>query len=375
VLYPEAKSDPVDLVQLLTPEGVRVHHPEFDIDLTADEYRGLYRDLALVRRVDVEATALQRQGELGLWAQALGQEAAQVGSGRALSPSDFAFPTYREIGVAWCRGVEPIQVLELFRGVNLGGWNPHEHNFGLYTIVIGTQTLHAVGYAMGMQRDAMTTGEDKHHATDAVIVYFGDGASSQGDVNESFVWASVFDAPVVFFCQNNQWAISEPLEKQSRIPLYQRASGFGFPGVRVDGNDVLATLAVTREALRRARDGGGPTFIEAYTYRMGAHTTSDDPTRYRLASDLEAWKLKDPLERMKSFLYKNQYADSAFFADIEAEADELAAKLRADCLALPDPEPLEIFEGVYASEQSLVSAERAEYEQYLAGFADAEALS
>src|SRR5580692_13152286 len=142
-----------------------------------------------------------------------------------------------------------------------GGWAPEEHKFHLYTIVIGSQTLHATGYAMGIQRDGAVGGED----AEAVIAYFGDGATSQGDVNEAFVWASVFNAPVVFFCQNNQWAISEPLEKQSRIPLYQRARGFGFPGVRVDGNDVLAVLAVTRAALARAREGSGPMLIEAFT--------------------------------------------------------------------------------------------------------------
>src|SRR5205823_2889697 len=161
---------------------------------------------------------------------------------------------------------------------------------------------------MGIRRDGLV-GENG----EAAIVYFGDGATSQGDVSEAFIWASVFNAPVVFFCQNNQWAISEPLERQSRIPLFRRASGFGFPGVRVDGNDVLAVLAVTRSALAAARDGQGPTLIEAFTYRMGAHTTSDDPTRYRLATELEAWKLKDPLERMKAFLFKQQMADNAFF--------------------------------------------------------------
>src|SRR5204863_647351 len=159
---------------------------------------------------------------------------------------------------------------------------PAEHGFHLYTIVIGSQTLHATGYAMGIQRDGVL-GTDKAGAT---IAYFGDGATSQGDVNESFVFASVFNAPVVFFCQNNQWAISEPNERQTRIPLYQRARGFGFPGVRVDGNDVLAVHAVTRAALDRARRGEGPTFIEAFTYRMGAHTTSDDPTRYRIAAEV-----------------------------------------------------------------------------------------
>ncbi|HMA45718.1 MAG TPA: thiamine pyrophosphate-dependent enzyme, partial [Frankiaceae bacterium] len=203
------------MVQLLTPEGERVPHPRYDpliADLTDDDLRGLYRDLVLVRRVDVEATALQRQGELGIWASLLGQEAAQVGSGRALRPEDFAFPTYREHGVAWCRDVDPLLLLGLFRGVSNGGWDPARKRFGLYTIVIGSQTLHATGYAMGVQKDG---------AEEAVLVYFGDGASSQGDVNESFVWASVFNAPVVFFCQNNQWAISEPLERQTRIPLYR----------------------------------------------------------------------------------------------------------------------------------------------------------
>ena len=212
------------LIQLLTPEGERVEHPDYPLDLTADEIKGLYRDLVLVRRIDTEAIALQRQGELGIWASLLGQEAAQVGSGRALGPRDMAFPTYREHGVAWCRGLDPIKLLELFRGVSHGGWDPAEHNFHLYTIVIGAQTLHATGYAMGIQRDGLV-GENG----EAVIVYFGDGATSQGDVNEAFIWASVFNAPVVFFCQNNQWAISEPLERQSRIPLYQRAQRVRLP--------------------------------------------------------------------------------------------------------------------------------------------------
>jgi pyruvate dehydrogenase E1 component alpha subunit len=348
---------------LLTPEGERVEHPDYDIDLTPEEIRDLYRDLVMVRRIDLEAVALQRQGELGLWASLLGQEAAQIGSGRALTGADMAFPTYREHGVAWCRGVDPVNLLGLFRGVNHGGWDPAEHNFHLYTIVIGSQTLHAVGYAMGIQRDG-AVGEDGA----ASIVYFGDGATSQGDVNESFIWASVFNAPVVFFCQNNQWAISEPLEKQSRIPLYRRASGFGFPGVRVDGNDVFACLAVTRKALADARSGQGPVLIEAYTYRMGAHTTSDDPTRYRVADELEAWKLKDPIERVKAYLVRNRLADQEFFDGIDAEADELGKDLRRRCLAMPDPGPMEMFEHVYAEPHRLIEAERAEFSAYLAGF-------
>ena len=351
-------------VQLLTPEGERVSHPDYDLSLTDEEYRSLYRDLVLVRRIDVEATALQRQGELGIWAALLGQEAAQVGSGRALREKDFAFPTYREHGVAWCKGVDPLKLLGLFRGSSNGGWDPQEKRFQLYTIVIGSQTLHATGYAMGVQKDGAVGSDDG----EAVIAYFGDGASSQGDVNEAFVWASVYNAPVVFFCQNNQWGISTPTDHQTRIPLYRRAEGFGFPGVRVDGNDVLASYAVTRAALDAARNGQGPTLIEAYTYRMGAHTTSDDPTRYRLASDLEAWKLKDPLERMRSFLYKQQLVDTDFFDQLQADADALAARIRKGCLEMPDPDPSSMFTHVYAETTPLLQEQQAAFESYLAGF-------
>ncbi len=302
-----------ELVQLLTPDGERRQHPAYspyaDGLTPTTSCASCYRDLVLVRRVDAEATALQRQGELGIWASLLGQEAAQVGSGRALSPQDYAFPTYREHGVAWCRGVDPLNLLGLFRGVNHGGWDPDEKNFHLYTIVIGAQTLHATGYAMGIQRDgAVGRGDPERDA--AVIAYFGDGATAQGDVNEAFVFASVQNAPVVFFCQNNQWAISEPNDKQTRVPLYQRASGFGFPGVRVDGNDVLGVYAVTKAALDRAREGNGPTLVEAFTYRMGAHTTSDDPTRYRVAAEVEVWKQRDPIVRLRTYLEREGLVDA-----------------------------------------------------------------
>jgi 2-oxoisovalerate dehydrogenase E1 component alpha subunit len=342
-----------ELVQLLTPEGERADHPDYPLEISAEELRALYRDLVLVRRIDFEAIALQRQGELGIWASLLGQEAAQIGSGRALQPRDMAFPTYREHGVAWCRGLDPVKLLELFRGVSHGGWDPRVHNFHLYTIVIGSQTLHATGYAMGIQRDG-AVGEDG----EAVIAYFGDGATSQGDVNEAFIWASVNNAPIVFFCQNNQWAISEPLERQSRVPLYKRALGFGFPGLRVDGNDVLACLAVTRKAMQAAREGQGPTLIEAFTYRMGAHTTTDDPTRYRLAAELEAWKLKDPIERVKAYLVRNGLADDTDLSEVEADADALAVTLRKGCLEMPDPSPLSIFDQVYEEQTPELQAHR-----------------
>jgi pyruvate dehydrogenase E1 component alpha subunit len=352
-----------ELIQLLTPEGERVEHPDYPLELTADEIKALYRDLALVRRIDFEAIALQRQGELGIWASLLGQEAAQVGSGRALGSRDMAFPTYREHGVAWCRGVDPAKLLELYRGVSHGGWDPKEHNFHLYTIVIGAQTLHATGYAMGIQRDG-AVGEDG----EAAIVYFGDGATSQGDVNEAFIWASVNNAPVVFFCQNNQWAISEPLDRQTRIPLYQRARGFGFPGLQVDGNDVFACLAVTRHAMQAAREGQGPTLIEAFTYRMGAHTTTDDPTRYRLSAELESWKLKDPIERVKQYLIRSRMAEESFFTGIAAEADDVGRRVRKACLEMPDPDPLAIFSNVYAEQTALLADEREQLAAYLDSF-------
>jgi pyruvate dehydrogenase E1 component alpha subunit len=361
---------PGGLVQLLTPEGERVEHPDYPLDLSAADIRNLYRDLVLVRRIDTEAIALQRQGELGIWASLLGQEAAQIGSGRALSPDDMVFPTYREHGVAWCRGIDPVKLLELYRGVSHGGWAPEEYKFHLYTIVIGSQTLHATGYAMGIQRDGAVGGGDQ--SGEAVIVYFGDGATSQGDVNEAFVFASVFNTPIVFFCQNNQWAISEPLEKQSRIPLYQRARGFGFPGLRVDGNDVLACYAVTQKAMQAAREGQGPTLIEAFTYRMGAHTTTDDPTRYRLASELEMWKLKDPIERVRAYLARTGQAEPEFFAEVDAEAKQVGARVREACRTMPDPPPLAIFDNVYSEPTAILRAEREQYAAYLDTFASEE---
>ncbi len=353
-----------EFVQLLTPDGERVEHPDYAVDFTDDDYRGLYHDLVVVRRLDAEATALQRQGELGIWASLLGQEAAQVGSGRALRPQDMAFPTYREHGVLYCRGIDPILPLSLFRGVDQGAWDPLATKFNLYTIVIGAQTLHATGYAMGIAMDGKVGTDDG----EAVIAYFGDGASSQGDVNEAFIWASVFHSPIVFFCQNNQYAISEPLERQTRVPLYQRSAGFGFPGVRVDGNDVLASYAVTRTALDQARAGQGPTLVEAYTYRMGAHTTSDDPTRYRIASEVEAWQAKDPILRVRRFLERNGLAGEDYFAEVDEQARTEAVHLRERVLAMPDPEPLSLFDHAYPNGSPLVDTEREQFARYSSSF-------
>ncbi|WP_083819693.1 pyruvate dehydrogenase (acetyl-transferring) E1 component subunit alpha [Pseudofrankia inefficax] len=356
-----------ELMQLLTPSGQRVatasgREIEAHVaDVGVADLLDLYADMVVVRRLDEEATALQRQGELGLWAPLRGQEAAQVGSARALAPDDMAFPSYREHGVAYCRGVDPVAVLGLFRGVSHGGWDPAEHGFALYAIVVGAQTLHATGYAMGVTRDGGQC---------ATITYFGDGASSQGDVNEAFGWAAVFSAPVVFFCQNNQYAISEPTAYQSRVPISQRAVGYGFPGVRVDGNDVLATLAVTRWALERARAGDGPTLVEAVTYRMGAHTTADDPTRYRDAAEVAAWAQRDPIARVRAHLVGEDALDPTGEAAIAARADEIAADLRRRCLALPDPAPLTLFDHVTVEESRQLAAERADLAGLLAAGPD-----
>jgi 2-oxoisovalerate dehydrogenase E1 component alpha subunit len=359
-----------EMVQLLTPDGERVekardsYGTEYTVEFTDEEYRGVYHDMVVVRQLDAEAEALQRQGELGIWASLRGQEAAQVGSGRAMQPRDMAFPTYREHGVLYCRGIDPIMPLGLFRGVDLGGWDPVKYRFSMYSIVIGAQALHATGYAMGIAKDGTVGADDG----EAVIAYFGDGATSQGDVNEAFVWASVYHAPIVFFCQNNQYAISEPIERQTRVPLYQRANGFGFRGIRVDGNDVLASYAVTRSALDHARHGQGPTLLEAFTYRMGAHTTSDDPTRYRLTGELEEWQAKDPISRVRAFLTRQQIADDDFFAKTDDDARAAAAQLRERVLALPDPPKAMMFDNVYADGSQEVDQQREKFLAYAASF-------
>ncbi|WP_136611860.1 pyruvate dehydrogenase (acetyl-transferring) E1 component subunit alpha [Sinomonas albida] len=367
----------VNMVQLLDEEG-RFHNgshfSEHARSLSGEELRGLYREMAMIRRFDVEATALQRQGQLALWVPMRGQEAAQIGSGRATQPQDYIFPTYREHGVALTRGVELGELLRIFRGVSNGGWDPTETNFHLYTLVLAAQVPHAVGYAMALQRDAARAAAGGRDAGEpgAVVAYFGDGASSEGDVHESMVFAASFKAPVVFFCQNNQWAISVPAQVQSRIPLHNRAKGYGFPGLRVDGNDVLAVRAVTEWALERARSGKGPVLIEAYTYRQGAHTTADDPTKYRLSEEEQEWLAKDPVTRFEKFLRAEGHADDAFFADVAAEGDALAAKSRKDVLAFEPPNLAEAMGNVYAEWHPLVAEELAWHLEYESGFKDAE---
>jgi pyruvate dehydrogenase E1 component alpha subunit len=347
-----------EAVQLVNADGVAVGHPSFAATRTDAQYAAMYRDMVLARRLDEEATALQRQGELGMWIPVRGQEAAQVGAAHALGPADHVFPAYRQHAMALCRGVDPVDLLRMFRGVTNSGWDGERHRFHPYTIVVGAQVLHATGYAMGMALDGVDG---------AVLACFGDGASSQGDVNEAFTFASVFSAPVVFFCENNQWAISVPVESQSKVPLFHRAAGFGFPGIRVDGNDAVACREVVGAALDHARAGNGPVFVEAYTYRMGPHTTSDDPGRYRDAGELAEWQTRDPIERMRTFLRdRGVPADP----DVERRADALAARLRDGLSTMADPDVEELFAHAYAQPHPLVAQERAELLRYLAGFAE-----
>ncbi|NLE81382.1 MAG: pyruvate dehydrogenase (acetyl-transferring) E1 component subunit alpha [Rhodococcus sp.] len=356
-------------IQLVQPDGRRVHRPDYAAlvaDVGPDELRALYQDLVVTRRIDTEATALQRQGELGLWAPMLGQEAAQVGSAHALEPDDYAFISYREHAVAYCRGVAPESMTPMWRGSAHSGWDPDTVGVTNPAIVVGAQGLHATGYAMGAHLDG---------AEIATVAYFGDGATSQGDIAEALGFAVSFNAPVVFFCQNNHWAISEPVSLQSPVPIAGRAIGYGMPAVRVDGNDVLAVLAVTREATRRAREGGGPAFIEAITYRMGPHTTSDDPTRYRPAAETEAWKARDPLLRIRRLLDREGLWSDDFDATVRDTADDVARRLRAGARGAPDPRPAALFEHVYSEDHPLITEERAEYAAYLDSFGSRQEVS
>jgi len=366
------------MVQLLGPDGTLGGDSVFSTyaeRLDAEKLRGFYADMAAIRRFDQEATALQRQGQLALWVPLTGQEAAQIGSGRASQPQDYIFPTYREHGVALTRNVDLAELLRQFRGVSNGGWNPKDTNFHLYTLVLAAQTPHAVGYAMGIQRDqklaaANAAPDQPQEPKAAVMVYFGDGASSEGDVHESMVFASSYNAPVVFFCQNNHWAISVPSTVQTRVPLADRAKGYGFPGIRVDGNDVIAVHAVTEWALERAREGKGPVLIEAFTYRVGAHTTADDPTKYRGSDEEAQWRAKDPLERLEKYLRTEGLADDAFFAKVKADGDDLAAYVRRTTHDLETPDIRSAFANTYAEAHPLVAEELAWFEEYSAGFAD-----
>jgi 2-oxoisovalerate dehydrogenase E1 component alpha subunit len=265
------------------------------------------------------------------------------------------------------RGLDPIKVIKTMRGVSNGGWDPAaNNNFHLYTLVLGSQALHATGYAMGVTLDGATATGDPL-TDEAVVVYFGDGSTSQGDVSEALVFAASFQSPTLFFLQNNGWAISVPVSVQSRVPLYQRAGGFGIPGIQVDGNDVLASYAVSRKNLEEMRAGGGPRLIEALTYRIGAHTTSDDPSKYRHDDEVTGWIARDPIVRYEAFLRSRGESES-FFTQLQTEADDFAADLRARTVAMPAPTTEHMFDVVYSEPHPLMQQQKQWLADYEASF-------
>jgi pyruvate dehydrogenase E1 component alpha subunit len=295
--------------------------------------RSLHRGMVLGRRFNRQATALTKQGRLAVYPSSVGQEACQVGATLALETDDWLFPTYRDTVAVVTRGVPAVETLTLLRGNWHSGYDPYEHRVAPLCTPLATNAPHAVGlaHAARLRGDSV-----------AVLVFMGDGATSEGDAHEAFNFAAVFNAPVVFFIQNNQWAISVPLDKQSKAPtLAHKAIGYGMPGYHVDGNDAAAVHMVTSEALSRARSGGGPSIVEGLTYRLDPHTNSDDTSRYRDASDADPWRASDPIARFNRLLG----TDESAYAD---EADRMMAELRTEMNQDAHVEPDELFEHVYA---------------------------
>ena len=343
---------PVEPIQLLDDAGTLHESTDFPLDLKDDDFLAMHRHMVLARRADRQAINLQRQGQLGVWASLLGQEAAQVGTAYALGPSDWVFPSYRELACAMVRGLEPEAILHQFRGTWLGDHDPHEHHVAMYAIPIGTQALHAAGFAMGVALDKGDL---------VVACYFGDGATSEGDPHEALNFAAVYDAPCVFVVQNNQYAISVPLSLQTRAPtIAHKAVGYGIPGYRCDGNDVVGTYAVMRQAVERARRGEGPSLVEAVTYRMEAHTTADDATRYRSEAELSEWKARDPIARFETFLEGRGLLDEAARTALDEEAEALGTRLREAIYDAPHGDPTELFDHVYLDPPSTYEEQRAQ---------------
>jgi 2-oxoisovalerate dehydrogenase E1 component alpha subunit len=327
-----------DVMRILEADGTPVG--DTDVGLPPERLRDALQLLIRGRRLDRECVALQRDGQLTVYPPFEGQEAAQVGSALALGDDDFVFPSFRELAVALARGVDVVEYLQYHRGTWHGGaYDAIASNFAPICVPVATQIVHAVGWALGNKLD---------RSGRCAIAYFGDGSASEGDFHEGANLAAVFGAPVVLFCQNNRWAISVPAEEQYAAPIVDRAAGYGIPGVRVDGNDVLAVYRVTREAVERAHRGDGPTLIEAVTYRMGSHTTSDDATRYRDDEEVEAWRARDPLERYRRWLLSAGHVDEAAVARIEREAESWVAEVRAAVASLGTPPDEELFAFAYA---------------------------
>jgi 2-oxoisovalerate dehydrogenase E1 component alpha subunit len=340
--------DDASMVQIIAPDGTAIADP--DVGLNDDQLRDLLRTMIRVRRLDRECMALQRQGELTVYPPFEGQEAAQVGSAFALGPDDFVFPSFRELAAAVVRGVDVIEYLEYHRGTWHGGpYDPIANRFAPICVPVATQILHAVGWALGVKLDGKAA---------CALAYFGDGSASEGDFHDAANMAAVFDAPAVLFCQNNGWAISVPLAEQAAAPIANRAAGYGFPGVRVDGNDVLAVYAVTKTAVDRARTGDGPTLIEAMTYRIGPHSTADDASRYRDEDEVAAWRERDPIDRFRRYLSGARVADDAFVQECDAEAARWVAEIRAGITSRGTPAPSEMFDHVFAAPPPALERQR-----------------
>ena len=311
----------------------------------------LYRRMVVARRFDVQVTALTRQGRLATYPSALGQEACEIAVVAALGAEDWLFPTYRDSIALLTRGVPPEHILASFRGDWHSGYDQNAHRIAPQATPLATQALHAVGLA--------TASKLKRERTVALTL-LGDGATSEGDAHEAFNFAAVWQAPVVFVVQNNQYAISVPLDKQMRCrTIADKAIGYGMPGYFVDGNDVAAMYAVTSSAVENARAGHGPTLIEGLTYRMEAHTNSDDPSRDRDPGDLEIWRRRDPITRLDTYLCEIGALSDAERADIRAEAEDLAADTR-ECMTRSAPvDPLELFDHVYSTPRAALAEQRA----------------
>ncbi len=343
---------PIERLSILDSEGNL--DTALEPKLAADDLKRLYRAMVLGRRLDERMLKLQRQGRIGTFAPIKGQEAAQIGSVFTLRPADWLVPSFRETGAMLWRGWPIEKLLSLYAG-RLEGSSPGPEQRDLpVTIPVATQLPHAVGIAYGIQY----RGEDA-----VVMTYFGDGATSEGDFHEACNFAGVWHVPVVFVCQNNQWAISVPLKKQTNSrTIAQKAIAYGFPGIQVDGNDVLAVYAASREAVDRAQAGEGPTLIECVTYRLGVHTTADDPTKYRTDEEVKAWEQKDPLTRFRAYLEKKSLLEPG----LEEQVDEEIARGVERFEAMPPADPLGMFEHAYAEPPAHLVAERAELAARLA---------
>ncbi len=329
----------IEPVQLVAPDGAPTSSDRYSRDLPPETLSWLYEMMVVTRELDIEFVNLQRQGELALFASCRGQEAAQIGAAACLRKTDWLFPQYREIGAFLIRGITPAQMGAVWRGKWHGGLGFTEKCCAPIAIPIGTHGLHAVGAAMAAQR----LGEDS-----VTVAFLGDGATSEGDAHEALNLAAVYQAPCVFFVQNNQWAISVPVSHQMAAPsIAHRAIGYGMPGIRVDGNDVLACFAVMAEAAQRAREGGGPTLIEAITYRLGPHTTSDDPTRYRPQEEVDHWLARDPIPRYRAYLQSVGVWTERLEERVSAKSKRLRTELRESVVGAADIDITEMFDTVY----------------------------